>query len=127
MWMGNGDPEKRALLDLWGEMDAGERQTLMRLGRFLVSERSRAGNDAPVDACPEVPLDIPRPEVESAVAGLKRLKRTYPMIEADGAVLSEASRILMGKVTGSPDREIIDRLELFFDGCYQKWRTEQGG
>ncbi|GAB0055995.1 hypothetical protein SIID45300_00294 [Candidatus Magnetaquicoccaceae bacterium FCR-1] len=126
MWMGNGDPEKRALLDLWRELEAGERQTLLRFGRFLISDRPQTGSGAPTEVVPVEPLAIPRPEVESAVAGLKRLKRTYPMIEADGAVLSEASRILMGKVTGATDREIIDQLEVFFGGCYETWREKHG-
>ncbi|MEO5345697.1 MAG: hypothetical protein H7834_04885 [Magnetococcus sp. YQC-9] len=125
MWMGNADQNKRELLDLWRGLAPEEQSTLLRFGRFLQSERAiQAPPVEPVEV-PVTPLAIARPEVESAVAGLKRLKRTYPMIEADEKLLSEASRILMGKVMGVPDCEVIDQLETFFAGCYQKWCADR--
>ncbi|MBF0615028.1 MAG: Crp/Fnr family transcriptional regulator [Magnetococcales bacterium] len=118
------DQDRKALLELWRQLEVTHKQTLLRFARFLVSEQQ---SDTPPRETewPTTPLAIPRPAQESAVAGLKRLKKNYPMIEADEKVLAEASRILMSKVMGVPDAEVIDRLECFFADCYQKWQTGQ--
>lgn len=123
MWMtGSKDREKKELLDLWSRLAADQQQMLLRFARFLVQEPSEGGCAGPIEP-PDRPLDLPRPARESAVAGLKRLKKNYPMIEADEKVLSEASRILMGKVMGVPDATVIDQLEGYFADCYQQWQA----
>ncbi|MBF0189574.1 MAG: hypothetical protein HQL99_00320 [Magnetococcales bacterium] len=124
---GRVDREKKALLEVWRGLDEERQRTLLRFARFLASESGgESVGVAGAPEVPEIPLEIPRPETESAVAGLKRLKKRYPMIEADERVLAEASRILMGKVMGVPDREVIDQLEDYFARCYQGWLASRG-
>ncbi|MBF0271156.1 MAG: hypothetical protein HQL98_03635 [Magnetococcales bacterium] len=124
--MGSVDREKKALLEIWRELDSEKQRTLLSFARFLASEQAGESDKAVGPVIPEVPLEIPRPATESAVAGLKRLKKRYPMIEADEGVLAEASRILMGKVMGVADREVIDQLEEYFARCYQNWLAKRG-
>ncbi|MBF0628997.1 MAG: hypothetical protein HQL91_12340 [Magnetococcales bacterium] len=126
MWMGNADQDKKEWLELWRQLAPEQRQTALRFARFLVHEQG-APSPAETTPVPVIPLDFPRPPVESAVAGLKRLKKTYPMIETDEKLLGEASRILMGKVLGTPDAKVIDQLETFFATCYQAWKAKQSG
>ncbi|MBF0213287.1 MAG: Crp/Fnr family transcriptional regulator [Magnetococcales bacterium] len=126
MLMGmNMDREKRALLESWRRLGVEQRNTLLRFARFLEQESGAGAGEEAAPEIPDTPLSIPRPEGESAVAGLKRLKKSYPMIEADERVLAEASQILMGKVMGVPDAEVIDRLEVFFASCYQVWLSKR--
>lgn len=123
MMMGMGDRDKKQLLGIWRQLGGDERRSLIHFAEFLASRLPQV--NAPVESVPVTPLTILRPEVESAVAGLKRLKKTYPMIEADESVLSEASRILMGKVMGVGDAEVIDQLESFFAQRYRLWQENQ--
>ncbi|MBF0296917.1 MAG: Crp/Fnr family transcriptional regulator [Magnetococcales bacterium] len=124
MLTGAVDQDRKRLLALWRQLGEEERRSLLRFAQCLANEsRGEEAQESPV---PELPLAMPRPAVETAVAGLKRLKKTYPMIEADERVLGEASRILMQKVLGAADAEVIDQLEAFFAQRYQAWREERG-
>ncbi|MBF0179654.1 MAG: Crp/Fnr family transcriptional regulator [Magnetococcales bacterium] len=124
MLTGAVDQDRKRLLALWRQLGEEERRGLLRFAQCLANESREAETVEPAVA--DLPLAIPRPAVESAVAGLKRLKKTYPMIEADERVLGEASRILMQKVLGAADAEVIDQLEAFFAQRYQGWREGRG-
>ncbi|MBF0427612.1 MAG: hypothetical protein HQL94_01705 [Magnetococcales bacterium] len=125
MLMGFGDREKKQLLALWRELQPQEQKSVLQFAQFLASRQEKEGCEPLPPTIPDTPLPIPRPEVESAVAGLKRLKKSYPMIEADEQVLGEASRILMGKVMGASDAEVITQLETFFADRYQAWKARR--
>ncbi len=107
-------PEKR-LLALFNQLPEAERKSLLDFAEFLAE---RAGPVAP--AHPTEPLDIPRPEGESVVAAMKRLRQTYPMLD-HSKMLHEASG-LMGEhmMQGRPAPEVIDDLELMFVRYYKK-------
>lgn len=123
MMMGlGGDREQKQLLAIWRQLSGQNRQSVLGFAEFLASRQEVKEADVKV-APPEFPLAIPRPAVESAVAGLKRLKKSYPMIEADEQLLGEASRILMGKVLGVSDVEVIDQLEAFFAERFRLWQA----
>lgn len=107
-------PEKR-LLALFNDMPDAERSSLLDFAEYLAA---RTGPRAP--AHPTEPLDIPRPEGESIVAAMKRLRETYPMID-HSKMLHEASG-LMGEhmMQGRPAPEVIDDLEQMFLRYYEK-------
>lgn len=109
--------ERTELVDLWRQLAPAERVSLLQFARFL---RAQQGPSRP--PIPTAPLAIPRPEGESAVKALKRLKQTYPMIDADGGLLDDASRLLMEKICGVPDPEVIEKLEALFLERYQTWQ-----
>lgn len=63
---------------------------------------------------------IVRPEEESVVAAIKRLKKTYPMLDTD-SLLDQASS-LMGQhiLHGREACLVIDDLEVLFKGSYEE-------
>lgn len=107
-------PEKR-LLELFNRLPEAERRSLLDFAEFLAE---RAGPVA--SPHPSEPLDIPRPEEESVVAAMKRLRETYPMID-HSKMLHEASG-LMGEhmMQGRPAPEVIDEMESMFVRYYKK-------
>ncbi|MBF0136557.1 MAG: hypothetical protein H7833_15945 [Magnetococcus sp. DMHC-1] len=115
----------RHLVSIWQHLAAPERKTLLQFAEFLL-EKSRE-NMEPEPTLPVEPLDIPAPAGESAVKALKRLKKTYPMIETDFSLLEKASQILMEKVLGTPDKEVIEKMEDLFREQHQRWRAARQG
>ncbi|MEN8169580.1 MAG: Crp/Fnr family transcriptional regulator [Pseudomonadota bacterium] len=107
-------PEKR-LLELYKALPDAESKSLLDFAEFLAE---RAG---PVEASePQEPVDIPRPDEETVVAAMKRLRDTYLMLD-HSKMLHEASG-LMGEhmMQGRPAPEVIDELELMFVRYYKK-------
>ncbi len=108
------NPQKR-LAELFASLPEAEQKSLLDFAEFLAE---RAGPVA--SPHPQEPLDIPRPEEESVVAAMKRLRETYPMIDTS-KLLHEASS-LMGEhmMQGRPAPEVIDDLEQLFERYYEK-------
>ncbi|MBF0424913.1 MAG: hypothetical protein HQL66_03725 [Magnetococcales bacterium] len=115
--------DERRLLSAWRSLAAAERHTLLQFAEFLVTRSNAVVATEPPPSL--LPLDIPAPPGESAVKALKRLKKTYPMIDADLQLLEQASAILMQRVLGSPDASVVAQLEQLFRERYQRWREEQ--
>ncbi|MBF0284205.1 MAG: hypothetical protein HQL51_07080 [Magnetococcales bacterium] len=116
--------EKRLWLERLDRLTAEDRRALGRFADFLASGLGRA-SEPPPPPISQVPLPIPRPKLESSVGALKRLKRTYPMIDADASLLDDASRLLMRRMLGTPDPEVIDQMEALFAQRYQRWHQER--
>ncbi|MBF0359098.1 MAG: Crp/Fnr family transcriptional regulator [Magnetococcales bacterium] len=114
------DKERIALLDIWRNLDREQKLTLLKFAEFLESQKSNS--EEPVS---QEPLNLPKPENESAVKALKRLKKSYPMIDADMGLLDDASHLLMEKITGTPDSEVVVKLEALFLDRYKNWQQEQ--
>jgi hypothetical protein len=114
------DKERTRLLDVWRQLGAAEKLTLFQFAQFLHSQQTES--QEPIS---QQPLNLPRPESESVVKALKRLKKNYPMIDADMGLLDDASRLIMEKVTGTPDPEVIEKLEALFLERYQRWQHEK--
>ncbi len=114
------DKERSRLLAAWQGLGEADRGTLVQFAEFLRSRQTEAPE--PVS---QEPIMIPAPENESVVMALKRLKKSYPMIDADMGLLDAASRLLMEKVTGAPEAEIIAKMEALFAQRYQGWLAEK--
>lgn len=107
--------DERALLEAFRRLPEGERRSLRDFAEFLAA---RAGG-APA-AAPAQPLDIPRPAEETVVRAIKRLRATYPMLDAR-QLLHETSRCMSQHVVqGCSAVEVIDELELVFSRHYEK-------
>jgi len=64
------------------------------------------------------PGNIPRPEKESVVIAVKRLKATYPMLNADKLLDQTASLVSQNLLQGRDAVEVIDELEIVFKNQY---------
>lgn len=126
--------DERRLSRLFRALDAQSRQTLLSFAEFL-SERSNAielgsGDGAEPDAlepCPLEPLLEPRPVQETVVSAIRRLRRTYPMLDGS-AMLTQASSLMAAHVLhGRSAVSVIDELETLFKERFEAGRETSGG
>ena len=106
-----GDP-RRQLLALLGRLPQEQVKQLIDYAEFLLERHAQQEE-------PQEPEDIPRPEEETVVQSIKRLRRSYPMV--DPSKLFEETSVLMTQHTlqGRGAVEIIDELERVFHRHYQ--------
>jgi len=112
-------PEKR-LAEIFNRLPETERKTLLDFAEFLEARSEPAG---PVSL---EPADIPRPEEESVVAAIKRLRETYHMLD-HSTMLHEASGLMaQHMMSGRPAEEVIDELETIFRRDFDKFLEKVG-
>jgi hypothetical protein len=109
-------------------MTADERQ-LLRLFRALTEQKQAGLLDyaaflsvhvgLETEPVAQSPLSIERPQQESVVRAIKRLRETYPML--DRAKLIHETSALMSQhlLQGRSAVEVIDQLEVLFLRHYQ--------
>lgn len=97
------------LLRLYRGLDARRRRELMHFARGLV-----------VPATP--PRPQPRPEGESVVLALRRLTRSYPMLDRRRLMGPASTLMAQHALQGRAASEVIDELELVFERHYLESR-----
>ena len=108
-----GDDTQQALLKAFRQMTPTARCSLVDFADYLSRQH-------PVVAPPVSmqPLQIPRPEEESVIAAIRRLAKTYPMLDSDD-VFSAATTLMTRHVLGQQAAvEVIDELESMFKARY---------
>ena len=94
------------LIDLYEAMDDSRKKSLSDFADFLYAQAE------PISKEIQPPADIQRPDQETVVGAIKRLKTTYFMIESM-SVFSEASSLMTEHmVKGRDVGEVIDNMEL---------------
>jgi len=110
--------EEGRLLALFGRLGDEQQDRLIAFAEFL------AGSTRETGAAPE-PVAIPRPAGESVALAIRRLVRTYPMLERR-RLMGETSRFLaQHAVEGRPATEVIDDLEAVFARHYKSMRNDE--
>lgn len=113
-------PEEKKLLRLLETLPAEQQDTVFAFVEFLA-----ARNPAAEVAIPQEPQAIPRPSEESVVKAIKRLRKTYPMLNPD-KLLHETSGLMMKHVMhGKPAAEVIDEVEALFARHYELHKEQQ--
>ena len=75
----------------------------------------------------EEPVNLPRPENESVVAAIRRLSKSYRMLDKSD-MLHETSDLMSSHVLkGRPAEEVIDELEVLFLRHYEKKKQADSG
>lgn len=106
-------PSAQSLASIFENLPEKDQNTLFEFAEFL---KSRAPD--PASKITE-PLGIPRPEEESVVAAIKRLKINYPMV-AQKKLLNETSELMMQHMMqGKASADVIDELELLFENKFE--------
>ena len=107
--------DERRLLRLFRALPGNRQSSLLDYAEFLMKH---GVPDAP--EIPDTPLNIPRPENESVVKAIKRLRETYPMVDR-AKILHETSACMTSHlVHGKPASEVIDELEGLFLRHFQQ-------
>ena len=102
------------LIDLYEAMDDNRKKSLSDFADFLYAQAE------PISKEILPPDDVPRPEQETVVGAVKRLKGKYFMVESM-SVFSEASALMTDHmVKGRDVVEVIDEMEILFGDAYKK-------
>jgi hypothetical protein len=110
--------DAKALVDLFNRLDNERQESLFDYAEFL---QSKGG--LPKQELTE-PVDVPRPENESVVGAIKRMKQTYPMIDSM-KVFAVASNLMTDHmVKGRDAEEVINEIEALFEDTYKKLLRE---
>jgi hypothetical protein len=110
--------EKR-LLELFEHLTSEQQDKLIAFAEFLT------GNPAGESHAAE-PLAIPRPAAETVTMAIRRLARTYPMLDRRH-LMGEASELLAQHVLqGRPSAEVIDDLESLFSRLFEQQKSKVG-
>ena len=119
------DTEQR-LLGLLARLGPADRASLLAFAEFLCSRQpAAAASPPPPREIPE-PEPVERPPVESVVAGLKRLARTYPMLDKSEMLSATSDLVATHIMKGTDSAAVIDRLEVIFREHYEQLRSATG-
>lgn len=121
---------ERRLMGLLGKLPAEDREQLLAFAEFLLQRRESTADGG----VPSEPVLAPEPIApaagETVVGAVKRLRRSYHMLEPKH-LLNETSALMSRHVVGGvPASEIIVELEAMFARHYERYRqlraTEKG-
>ncbi len=105
--------QERKLLDHFRRLPPAEADTLLAFAEFLAARHGAS------QIVPDAPLDIPRPAEESVIAAVRRLGKTYPMLDKDRMLNATSGLVAQHLVQGRPAPEVIDELEALFAEQYR--------
>ena len=102
---------------LFSKLDEEHQQAIIDYAAFL-AQRRVAKDSTGMDLKPE---SIERPQQESVIAAIKRLKKTYYMLDTD-TMLNQTSA-LMGQhiLKGREASAVIDELQSIFEDQYKQY------
>lgn len=102
------------LLALYEAMDEARKRSLSDFADFLYAQAEPVCKEIPS------PVAIERPEKETVVGAIKRLKETYHMVESMSVFSAASSLMTDHMVKGRDPVEVIDEMEMLFDNAYNK-------
>lgn len=105
---------EKKLLELYRGLPPEVAEQLLAFAEFL------AQRHPPPAAVAEDPLDIPRPAEETVIGAVKRLSRTYPMLNKDTMLHETSGLVAQHLIQGRAAQEVIDELEGVFRREYEK-------
>ena len=109
---------EKQLLDLFEELAPEQQDRLIAFAEFLAE-----GSPDELDVA-RAPVATPRPEGESVTMAIRRLVRTYPMLDRR-RLMVEASRFMaQHALNGRPASEVIDELEGVFARHFEKHKNK---
>jgi hypothetical protein len=105
------------LLDLFEQLAPEQQERLIAFAEFLSVGAADSGDAA------GGPAALARPENETVTMAIRRLVRSYPMLDRR-KLMAEASELMaQHALQGRAAREVIDELEVLFVRHYQKMKT----
>lgn len=114
-----GSKAQRELIKLFSKLDKAGQQQLLLFAEFLCEKTNTQQQNSEQSKLIE-PDIIPRPESETVIGAIKRLSKSYSMVDRDD-VLHETSDLMSSHVIkGRPASEVIDDLEVLFLKEYTK-------
>lgn len=104
---------QQRLINIFKKLSSEQQQSLLDFAEFL---QSRIVETSPIQA--EI---LPRPVDETVIAAIKRLAKSYPMLDK-AVMLNETSHLMTAHLLQGRDKvEVIDELENVFLQSYKKY------
>jgi hypothetical protein len=120
---------EQKLMEICRQLGPGDREALLAFAEFLGQRAAgpapRAGGGSTAAKAVPEPLAIERPAQESVVAGLKRLSRTYPMLDKSEMLSATSDIVATHIMQGTAAGEVIDILEAVFQEHYRQLKQGQ--
>ncbi|MGB5396267.1 MAG: Crp/Fnr family transcriptional regulator [Gammaproteobacteria bacterium] len=107
-------PGAKSLLQIFESLDTERQNSLLHFAEYLQSKGGLVTKEI------GEPQDIPRPESETVVGAIKRLKQTYPMVESMTVFSAASSLMTDHMVKGRDANEVINDMEKLFDDFYRQ-------
>ena len=121
--------QQEKILDIFEKLSPTDRDAAASFAEFLLSRSgTRVTTSAPPPAArtevPE-PEPLPRPAEERVVAAVKRLSKTYFMLDKSKMLGATSDLVTQHIMQGREASDVIDELEQVFTDQYQ--RLKEGG
>jgi len=118
---GNLTKEQRKLLSCYKNLSSADRSSLVAFAEFLASREKPEVEESLPAANPTI---IPRPADESVPKAIKRLAKSYPMLD-DVELLHRCSALMSEHILqGRASCEVIDELELLYQQSYEHYQND---
>jgi hypothetical protein len=105
------------LLDLFEQLTSEQQDKLIAFAEFLTV----GAQEGPVAA---EPVAIPRPAAETVTMAIRRLTKSYPMLDRR-RLMGEASQLLaQHALQGRPSAAVIDDLEVLFSRQFEQHKAK---
>jgi hypothetical protein len=115
---------EKHLLRLFSQLAAGDQASLLAFAEFLGNRSAPetvAIRSKPL-AIPD-PEQIDRPQEESIVGCLKRLAKTYPMLDKNEMLKATSDLVATNIMQGGDTAEAVDKLERIFRDHYEQLKA----
>jgi hypothetical protein len=115
---------QQQLTELFRQLTAGDQLTLLAFAEFLAGRRTPGAVAVSKEA-----VVIPEPEIierqagESVVGALKRLAKTYPMLDKTEMLGATSDLVASNIMQGADPVGVIDQLENIFRSHYEKLKS----
>lgn len=107
-------PTSSNLAEIFDTLDDERKASLFDYAEYLQSKGGLVKKEI------GEPVDIPRPDKETVVGAVKRLKQTYPMVESMTVFSAASSLMTEHMVNGRDVVEVIDEMEKLFEESFDK-------
>ena len=108
----------KSLIEIFESLDTERQASLFDFAEFLQSKGDLVAKEM------QEPVAIERPDAETVVGAIKRLKETYPMIDSMKVFTSASDLMTDHMVKGRDVVEVIDEMEKIFEDFYSKMLEE---
>jgi hypothetical protein len=117
------DETEKRLTGILRKLPVAQAGMLLEFAEFLLERHGSVGHaEAAPAAAIDVPapVEIPRPAEETVVKAVKRLRATYPMLDARKLLNQTSDLMTQHLVQGREAIEVIEELEILFRSHYEK-------
>ena len=121
--------QAEAILSVLEQLSAADKAAVHSFAEFLAQRAGRETQPqraAPVPVAVPSPEAIPRPDNEKVVAAVKRLSKTYFMLDKTKMLGVTSDLVIQHIVQGRDAAEVIDELERVFETYYRELKQSEG-